>query len=274
LKLIRMVTDATGKTPIVYQSGGQVIISVPRGRHPDPPAKYGRFVRSDLPDSDLSDVDPPTDDWPFLYLSGRRIPADYLVVIGILLAVCLPTIFAIRGRAFKTDDLHFLFLGLGFLLLETRSISDCSLYFGATWFVTLIVVAGVLLMVLAANLVAMRLSRFSIWMYLPLILSLLAIYVVDRNSILALSFGLRLLWSIVVIPLPVFFAGLIFSTTFRESAAPAVFLGANLLGAMIGGFCEYIGMATGNGKLMLLVMTAYLISLCCRLRLRGQGSPL
>jgi len=65
-------------------------------------------------------------------------------------------IYAIRGHGIMLNDGHFLFLGLGFLLLETRSIADCSLYFGTTWFVTMVVVAGVLLMVLAANLVAMR----------------------------------------------------------------------------------------------------------------------
>lgn len=36
-----------------------------------------------------------------------------------------------------------------------------------------------------------------------------------RREILALSFNERLLWSLLVVPLPIFFAGLIFSTTFR-----------------------------------------------------------
>jgi hypothetical protein len=36
---------------------------------------------------------------------------------------------------------------------------------------------------------------------------------------------------------------------------------------MIGGFCEYLGMKTGNGNLMFLVIGAYLISLGFRMRL-------
>jgi hypothetical protein len=266
LKLIRMVAEGTGRTPVVYEGGGQVIISVTRGAPAPPPAQHGRFVRSaSLEAGDLSQVQPPRDDWPFLYLSGRGIPADYLVVIAVLLAICLPAVYAIRGRAFRTPDVHFLFLGLGFMLLETKSIGDCSLYFGATWFVTLIVVTGVLVMVLAANFAAMRVVQPRAWIYVPLLVSLVVLYAVDRNTILALSFGARVLWSIGIMPLPLFFAGLIFSTTFRESGDPAPLLGANLIGAMIGGFCEYLGMATGTGTLMLVVIAAYLISFACRL---------
>ncbi len=267
-KLIRMVREATGKMPLIYESQGQVILCAPRTPLSDPPLQYGRFVRTDLlPGDDLSDADPPTDDWPFLYLSGRRIPTDYLAVIGILLLVCLPTIYVIRGSQFTLNDTHFMFLGLGFLLLETKSIVDCSLYFGATWLVTTIVVCGVLLMVLAANLVAMRLKQFHIWMYLPLFASLLILYMMPRDAVLSLSFGLRLFWCLVIVPFPIFFAGLIFSTTFRDGAKPSALFGANLIGAVLGGFCEYLGMVTGNGSLMLLVITAYLISLGCRTRL-------
>ncbi len=62
-------------------------------------------------------------------------------------------------------------------------------------------------------------------------------------------------------PLPVFFAGIIFSTTFRDAIEPSAAFGANLIGAMVGGFCEYLSMAVGNHRLSLLVMIAYLGSL-------------
>jgi len=63
------------------------------------------------------------------------------------------------------------------------------------------------------------------------------------------------------VPLPIFFAGIIFSTTFRDSKAPSAAFGANLIGAMIGGFCEYLTMAVGNRILSILVLAAYLGSL-------------
>jgi SAM-dependent methyltransferase len=265
-KLFRMVAEATGKTPFTYQSGGQVIIVAPRGEHPDPPAQFGRFVRREFGLHDQSSAsEPPRDDWPFLYLSGRQIPPDYMIVIALLMMISLPTVYAIRGEGMTANDGHFLFLGLGFLLLETKSIGDCSLYFGTTWFVTMVVVAGVLLMVLVANLVAMRLAAFNTWMYVPLFASLVLVALVGRDAILSLTFTERLLWSLLVIPLPIFFAGLIFSTTFRETANPSALFGANLIGAMIGGFCEYLGMRTGNSKLMVVVIAAYLLSLTCRM---------
>jgi hypothetical protein len=37
--------------------------------------------------------------------------------------------------------------------------------------------------------------------------------------------------------------------------------GANLIGAMIGGFCEYLGMALGNHRLSIVVIVAYLGSM-------------
>jgi len=271
-KLVRMVEVATGQTPVVYESNGQVVICAFRGQHPEPPAQYGRFIRTVVPIGEVSAAVAPTDDWPFLYLSRKTIPADYLIVIGILLAITIPAVFMLRGRGFGMNDGHFLFLGLGFLLLETKSISDCSLYFGTTWFVTLVVVTGVLLMVLAANLIAMRISRFRLWMYAPLIATLLLLYFVKRDSILALTFNERLLWSLLVVPLPIFFAGLIFSTTFRQTSNPSSFFGANLIGAMIGGFSEYLSMIIGNQNLMFIVIGAYLISLGLQLRLAKAQS--
>jgi hypothetical protein len=132
-------------------------------------------------------------------------------------------------------------------------------------------VTGVLLMVLAANLVAMRMSRFRTWLYAPLIASLLLLYFVKRDTVLALSFEGRLLWSLLVVPLPIFFAGLIFSTTFRQASNPSSFFGANLIGAMIGGFCEYLSMVIGNHNLMFLVIGAYIVSLGLQMRLVKAG---
>ena len=272
-KLARMVEEATGQMPAVYESEGRIVISAFRGQHPEPPPQYGQFVRTVfVAGDDSSNAAAPTDDWPFLYLSSKTIPPDYLIVIGILLAVTLPAVYLLRpSRGFGINDGHFLFLGLGFLLLETKSISDCSLYFGTTWFVTMVVVAGVLLMVLAANIVAMRLSQFRMWLYAPLITTLLLLYFFNRDTVLALSFNQRLLWSLLVVPLPIFFAGLIFSTTFREASSPSSFFGANLIGAMIGGFCEYLSMKIGNGDLMFLVIGAYLVSLGFRMWLGKAG---
>jgi len=261
LKLIRMVREATGREPVVYAHARQVVVCASRKKVADPPESLGRFQRIAL---EPGEVDVPTDDWPYLYLSRKTIPSDYLIVIGLLLALSMASLLALRGGGLGADDGHFLMLGLGFLLLQTRSIGDCSLYFGTTWLVTTLVVTGVLVMVLAANAVAARMRRFSPVLYLPLFAALLLLYVVPRQSVLGLPLGGRLLWTLLVVPLPVFFAGLIFSTTFREAAQPAALFGSNLIGAVIGGFGEYVGMAAGNRVLLLIVIAAYAGSLVFR----------
>jgi hypothetical protein len=68
-------------------------------------------------------------------------------------------------------------------------------------------------------------------------------------------------WTALAVPLPIFFAGLVFSTTFRQSPHPPAAFGANLVGAMLGGFAEYLGMAIGSRNLVAIIVTAYLVSL-------------
>jgi hypothetical protein len=280
-KLKAMLTEATGLPPIVYQASRTNVMCLPKGTLAvSPPARIGVFVRDDSPPAP---IDLPRDDWPYLYLSHRTIPNDYLLVIGTLLALSCVSILLLRMTADRANPFrigpsegHFFFLGMGFLLLETKSIGDCSLYFGTTWLVTLIVVTGVLLMVLAANLLAMHLRRASLRLYFPLLISLLVLYLIPRDQILALPWPARLGWALFCVPLPIFFAGLIFSTAFRDCRDPAILLGANLLGATVGGFSEYLGMAIGMHALMLIVIAAYLASLLCRLAGRthpnGDGS--
>lgn len=260
-KLIGMVKKATGKEPIIYVHGVSIILCAPRGDHSPPPKRFGLYTRVYHGESNVPLA---TDDWPYLYLSSRTIPKHYLVVICVLFTITIFGIFIFKPKRMSVIDLHFLFLGAGFLLLQTKSIVDCSLYFGATWLVTTIVVAGVLTMVLAANYTALKMVRFSKLLYIPLFLSLLGVYFVPREMILNLDFLGRAAWTMFAVPFPIFFAGLIFSTTLRESENPSSMFGANLIGATIGGFCEYLGMVIGYSDLFLLVIVAYLLSLSCR----------
>ena len=210
----------------------------------------------------------------YLYLRYKLVPFDYVVAIVCLLLLSVGSLAGLRRGNFGRGDLHFALLGLGFLLLETKSITDCSLYFGATWLVTVIVVTGVLLMVLGANLIATRLAGFSLWMYAPLFAALAVLVFVPREAILAFAYPGRLLWALVVVPLPILFAGLIFSTTFRLAAVPSGAFGANLIGAMIGGFCEYLAMSVGSLRLSALIAAAYLLSMLLLLIARRENRAL
>jgi hypothetical protein len=114
----------------------------------------------------------------------------------------------------------------------------------------------------------MRLRRPATWAFVPVLLALLVLYFTPRDWVLGLPRSSRFLWALLIVPLPIFFAGLIFSTTFRESKYPAIVFGANLIGATVGGFFEYAGMALGTRSLLLFVMAAYVLSFVCMLTSR------
>ena len=258
-RLLGMVHEATGERPISYWSDGPVALLSFKNPPAQIPEEYGgwKVFTGDPPASAI-----PTDDWPYLYLNRRGVPTDYLVVIGTLVVLSLVAVVGLMPRGAGVADMHFFFLGVGFLLLQTRSITTCSLYFGATWLVTTVIITGVLLMVLLANYVVQsRLISFSRALYIPLMISLAVVYVIPTNLILSLPLAGRLAWSLLAVPLPIFFAGLIFSTTFRSRPNPSASFGANLIGATLGGFVEYLGMAIGHQALGLFVMAAYLATL-------------
>ena len=55
-------------------------------------------------------------------------------------------------RAWAGSNWHFFFLGAAFLLLEVQNISKSSVVLGNTWQVNAVIVSGVLVMILLANL--------------------------------------------------------------------------------------------------------------------------
>ena len=56
---------------------------------------------------------------------------------------------------------------------------------------------------------------------------------------------------------PIFFANLVFSYSFRETAAADMAFASNLLGAVLGGAVEYIALVTGYQALLIIVAGLY-----------------
>jgi hypothetical protein len=204
---------------------------------------------------------PATDDRPFLYLFTDRIPNLYL---GTLALILLAGVLAVGvfggGRSYSRmrpyKDLFL--LGAGFMLLETKSVTGFALLFGTTWVVNAIVFAGVLLAVLAAVEVTRRFRTPPVKvMYAVLFAGLALAWLVPDSWLLSLPVPLRLVVAVVIAFLPIFAANVVFAKRFTDTADPTASFGANLLGAMVGGCLEYLGLVLGFDGLLIIAAVLY-----------------
>jgi hypothetical protein len=218
----------------------------------------------------------PTDDWPFLFLKQKRLSPYHIVALVILLALAAALIrwafFAGGGRT--AFDWHLFWLGGGFLLVETKSITELSLLFGTTWVVNAIAIVGVLVMnVLAVFLMNWK-PRIPVWaLYTLLFGTIVVAFAFPMSSLLELALPARLAAVIVLLYAPLFFAGAIFIASFKKSGDPAASFGSNLLGAMVGGALEYLSVVYGYKLLWLIALLFYVLSLAARLRVRPATAP-
>jgi hypothetical protein len=202
----------------------------------------------------------PRDDWPYLYLRGRTIPAHYLAALSVVLIVTLMFVGAGVGRSFSRRrwDSPMFFMGAGFLLVETKSVTEMSLLFGSTWTVNLMVFAAILVVVLVANVIVQRRApQRTGTLFVALFAALAVAYAIPANVLLPL--GTAAQWGAggVMVALPILFASLIFSTLLarREDAGHA--LAYNLLGAILGGVLEYSAMVLGIKAMYLVAAALY-----------------
>lgn len=204
----------------------------------------------------------PTDKWPFLFLAKRQIPGPILAVLLIFIAAAAVLVrFTVGlGRIAQRENLHFFTLGAGFLLLETKGITELSLLFGSTWVVNAVVIGAFLGMALAANLVVLKRPISRVPAYVGLFLFTAVSAVFPYSILNVLSSGQKVGVAAVLVGLPVFFSGLIFSRSFRDTAQPAQALGVNLLGAVIGGAAENLVMIGGTPVLGYLALALYVAS--------------
>jgi hypothetical protein len=205
----------------------------------------------------------PTDDWPFFYMVERACPFTYMIALGMIL---LLSYFFVRKTIGFSDPidrsyLRFFFLGSGFMLVETKAITELGLHLGGTWFVIAAAILLVLVMAFLANLIVTRSARkLAGPAYFGLFVSLLVGYG------LAISHGqwmfgpplMQLALSCFVLTIPLFFAGIIFSSLIAEAKINiSTAFAYNLMGALFGGVMEYNSMYFGFAFLYLLALGFY-----------------
>jgi len=220
------------------------------------------FVSANPPPFSLGAAAPPppaSDDWPYIYHRRHSVPRAYLTISLILLAMA---VLMTRGKISvrRVSTWNFFFLGAGFLLLETQMVSRLALYFGTTWLVNCVALSAILITLVLANFwVEWRKPKRLLIFYAALVVCLGGIYLIPWTelpfaspvvgTLLAAAYGF-----------PVFFAGIIFTETFRRSVDKSGSFGSNIVGAVAGGLAQNVSFVVGLKALLVLAMVFYLLA--------------
>jgi len=221
------------------------------------------------------DVDPSTDNWPFFYMARRKLPISYVIMIVVLAAAAVAFTLRLAPGSGSGFSMPCFFLGAGFMLIETKSITELALVFGSTWVVISIVVAAILIMAFLANLLVIKIGAprpeitYSL-LGIALLVGLAQTFV--DLDFLSLRICQLLMTSLLTLPL--FFSGFAFSTELKKSVSVAVALSSNLLGAMLGGFLEYNAMFFGYRSLYIIALIMYGLAYLGSIRRRGAVKSL
>lgn len=264
-RLYNLLKNTFGEEPVQFQidtwrydTGGHFFIggSQQRIRQAMSNSALASFVRTH-PGMPSEGAPLTTDDWPYFYQHQRGLPFSIvLVTIAVLLTV--GWFLRQTSPAAGNVDLHFFLLGAAFMLLEAQIVSRMALLFGTTWVVNSIVVSGLLCLILAANILYRRFPRVPVrWAYAGLFTSLLISLTVPLEKLFFESILIRTAISTVVLCMPVFFAGIVFISSFAKANFQGESLGSNLFGALAGGLFESISLWFGLKALIVLAALIY-----------------
>ena len=246
--------DAANTTTFMVRKGAEVHLPLDFMRHhslSDITASYASMPSVTL--------DLPSDDWPFFYMEKKMYPVTYLLLLGLVLVIAYVMVRGLLPAAsWQPALLPYFFLGGGFMLVETKAITELGLLLGNTWQVVGITISSVLVMAFLANLFAARIALRSMnWAFGGLVLVLLAGYVMALNDGILATSPLQKLLVIAVLIGPLFFSGLVFSALIKTSKDLPAAMAYNLMGAMLGGVLEYNSMRFGFSSLYLIALLLY-----------------
>jgi spermidine synthase len=274
-RLAEMLTRTFGKPPVVffapssYSTDATCFVISPSTQveaslAADP--RLREFVAARSPDFLASpEVAVTTDDWPYLYHQGHWIPGIFYLLSALVILLAGVFYFQIPEARSRVPSLFFFSMGAGFLLLETQVVSRLALYFGTTWQVNGIVIAAILSALLLANFVIDKRGEGSSrqrpswprsWTLAGILVGIACAYFVPFNRIPG-SPALVGSFAALIFAIPVFFAGLLFASEFRSAESPAAALGANMLGAVVGGLLENLSLIIGMKALLLVAALLY-----------------
>jgi SAM-dependent methyltransferase len=202
------------------------------------------------------------DDWPFLYLHGKLIPDLTLRSMLLMGGLGLGMVYLFLPKGRVQFHSRMFFLGAAFMLLETKAVVQLALLFGSTWLVNSLVFFTVLVLILLANLYVIKFPSASVGRHYAGLLIVLAIAITIP---LQLFLEGTVVWRYVVpcaLALgPMFFAGVIFARSFRDTSDPDQAFGSNIAGAIAGGLSESLSTLLGFRYLLLVAVLFYALSI-------------
>ena len=210
------------------------------------------------PNLTLKKVDMSTDDWPFFYMSYRVYPLSYMLLLSIIFIVSFIFIKKHTGINLSRFSFTSFFLGVGFMLMETKGITELAKIYGSTWIVVSVVIVSVLFMAYIANLLIIKNIKISNnQIYFFLLLSIFVSLGITFINYYDYPTYLLKLFVPIILTLPVLFSGLAFSRELIKSGSTANTLSCNILGALVGGLLEYNSMYFGFKFLYFLAFASY-----------------
>jgi spermidine synthase len=259
-EMLRQAFDGVGPRCFeVGYDGGVMMLAGPALRNLESQVPGAKEISQRFSDPRLS-AEVSTDDWPFFYMPHRTYPVTYVAMIVVLLSLSVALLYRHVGLPRSATDFFnpFFFLGAGFMLIETKAVTQLGLVLGNNWQVLAVVVTAILLVAFLAN--AWILWRGPVGRtpaFALLVGSLIAGHLVAS----AISSGWNApfpgLLLTVALTMPLFFSGLIFSSELAHATDLASVLSSNLFGAMLGGFLEYNAMYWGYSSLTWMGLAIY-----------------
>jgi hypothetical protein len=99
--------------------------------------------------------------------------------------------------------------------------------------------------------------------YIILLASVLMVYFIPLDIFNTFGYPAKSILVSIILNIPIFFAGLIFITSFSNAASRDTAFGSNLMGAALGGLLEPLSFVTGIKALLLIVFLLYALSYLC-----------
>ncbi len=275
-KIYLMMYDAFDKKPpVCIQNTSYTFLQSKNGdfKLPEDVLRTGFYndVRTKLEDPNLK-AEASTDDWPFLYMPNRIYPFSYFPMFGLVLLLSAGMIRSMHAVKVTPSSVPFFFLGAGFMLIETKAITELGLNFGNTWYVVGIVIAAIMVMAYLSNLLVLK-TKFNntVVAFVLLLASIgLGFFIASSGGYDSTFVGK--LQNVAVLTMPILFSGAIFSALLDKHKDISSAMAVNLMGAMLGGLLEYNSMYFGYRTLYIFALVIYALAFVSSLSLKKTAS--